>query len=70
MKPAPVGKALTYAEKYFLLKTFNIATNGGSDPDSFQEKSDPKTNGAKVELINAEQAEVLRKLMPTPTGMR
>lgn len=63
-----VGKALTYAEKYFLLKTFNIATDK-DDPDSFQEKSDPKTNGAKVELINAEQAEVLRKLMPTPTGI-
>lgn len=32
-----VGKALTYAEKYFLLKTFNIATDN-DDPDSFQEK--------------------------------
>ena len=32
-----VGKALTYAEKYFLLKFFNIATDK-DDPDSFQEK--------------------------------
>ena len=32
-----VGKALTYAEKYFLLKQFNIATDQ-DDPDSFQRK--------------------------------
>jgi hypothetical protein len=32
-----VGKALTYAEKYFILKWFNIATDK-DDPDSFQEK--------------------------------
>lgn len=36
-----VGKALTYAEKYFLLKFFNIATDQ-DDPDSFQQKSDSK----------------------------
>jgi hypothetical protein len=30
-----VGKALTYAEKYFLLKTFHIATDK-DDPDRFQ----------------------------------
>lgn len=34
-----VGKALTYAEKYFLLKFFNIATDL-DDPDSFQKKVD------------------------------
>lgn len=34
-----VGKALTYAEKYFLLKQFNIATDK-DDPDAFQEKSE------------------------------
>lgn len=33
-----VGKALTYGEKYFMLKTFNIATDK-DDPDAFQEKS-------------------------------
>lgn len=32
-----VGKALTYAEKYLLLKTFNIATDK-DDPDAFQER--------------------------------
>jgi hypothetical protein len=34
-----VGKALTYAEKYFMLKFFNIPTDK-DDPDSFQEKMD------------------------------
>lgn len=34
-----VGKALTYAEKYFLLKQFNIATDK-DDPDSFQQKAE------------------------------
>jgi hypothetical protein len=32
-----VGKAMTYAEKYFLLKSFNIATDK-DDPDAFQGK--------------------------------
>jgi len=32
-----VGKAMTYAEKYFMLKFFNIATDK-DDPDSFQKK--------------------------------
>ena len=34
-----VGKAATYAEKYFLLKFFNIATDK-DDPDSFPKKDD------------------------------
>lgn len=33
-----VGKALTYAEKYFLLKFFNIPTDK-DDPDAFQKKN-------------------------------
>ena len=37
-----VGKALTYAEKYFMLKFFNIPTDK-DDPDSFQDKIDNKT---------------------------
>ena len=36
-----VGKALTYAEKYFMLKFFNIATDK-DDPDAFQAKHEPK----------------------------
>lgn len=34
-----VGKALTYGEKYFMLKFFNIPTDK-DDPDSFQRKID------------------------------
>lgn len=36
-----VGKAMTYAEKYFMLKFFNIPTDK-DDPDSFQAKHDDK----------------------------
>lgn len=53
-----VGKALTYAEKYFLLKQFNIPTDN-SDPDAFQQKveeSKPPTP------ITPEQLEELEKL--------
>jgi hypothetical protein len=46
-----VGKALTYAEKYFMLKFFNIPIDK-DDPDSFQQKFEdkeekPKENGKK-----------------------
>lgn len=41
-----VGKALTYAEKYFMLKFFNIATDK-DDPDSFQNKIDGKEDKDK-----------------------
>ncbi len=34
-----VGKALTYAEKYFMLKFFNIPTDK-DDPDAFQKRMD------------------------------
>ena len=36
-----VGKALTYAEKYFILKSFNIPTDK-DDPDAFQDQLDGK----------------------------
>jgi len=35
-----IGKALTYAEKYLFLKTFNIPTDK-DDPDKYQEKHAP-----------------------------
>ena len=41
-----VGKALTYAEKYFLLKFFNIATDK-DDPDEHQEKVDSEKSSTK-----------------------
>lgn len=36
-----VGKALTYGEKYFMLKFFNIPTDK-DDPDAFQAKHEPE----------------------------
>ena len=42
-----VGKALTYAEKYGLLKFFHIATGKHDDPDSYQDDpyQDDHSNG-------------------------
>ena len=51
-----VGKALTYAEKYFLLKQFNIATDK-DDPDSFQQKAETYR---KPDPITSEQIGILR----------
>lgn len=51
-----VGKALTYGEKYFLLKTFNIATDK-DDPDSFQEKAE---NYRKPDPITAKEVGELK----------
>lgn len=53
-----VGKALTYGEKYFLLKFFNVATDD-LDPDAFQENA--KAQKAP-ELINDEQKKTLKEL--------
>lgn len=52
-----VGKALTYGEKYFMLKYFNIATDE-SDPDAFQEKVEATKPPKK---ISSEQVEEARK---------
>jgi len=49
-----VGKALTYAEKYYLLKFFNIPTDK-DDPDIFQEKIE---NNSKQEVKNSSKKEV------------
>ena len=49
-----LGKALTYAEKYFLLKFFNIATDK-DDPDTFQNKHEDKAD--KEERLKAEKLE-------------
>ncbi|MHC5566084.1 ERF family protein [Pediococcus acidilactici] len=62
-----VGKALTYGEKYFLLKFFNIATDD-MDPDSFQKNVESKK---QPDPISNEQNETLTKLfkaMATATG--
>lgn len=50
-----VGKALTYAEKYFFLKQFNIATDK-DDPDAFQQKHE------QIEYITATQVGQIKLL--------
>lgn len=49
-----VGKALTYAEKYFLLKFFNIPTDK-DDPDSFQKRNAPTKQQQKPQQKKPEQ---------------
>jgi hypothetical protein len=51
-----VGKALTYGEKYFMLKTFNIATDK-DDPDAFQDKAQAYT---KPDPISSEEVGTLK----------
>lgn len=48
-----VGKALTYGEKYFLLKQFNISTDK-DDPDAFQEKQEQSKPKPKPEMPSTE----------------
>lgn len=69
-----VGKALTYGEKYFILKTFNIPTDK-DDPDAFEQKHDKngksktttkkQTNTEPKKQTNAEFAETLDKPIKT-----
>ena len=56
-----VGKALTYGEKYFLLKFFNIATDE-ADPDAFQQKADSLQPAKK---ISQAQVNTLNKIIKT-----
>lgn len=56
-----VGKALTYAEKYFLLKQFNIATDK-DDPDAFQAKMEEQARPpVPVKLIGEIKTEWMKK---------
>jgi hypothetical protein len=61
-----VGKGLTYAEKYFILKTFNIPTDK-DDPDSFQEKSETYR---KPEPINSQEVGTLKTKALEFAGLR
>jgi hypothetical protein len=45
-----VGSAMTYAERYFLLKTFNIPTDS-DDPDSFVSRHESEEDKAKREAV-------------------
>lgn len=66
-----VGKALTYAEKYLLLKFFNIATDK-DDPDAFQDKQDDKAAGTtkqsppKASAPKAETKPPAPPILPPP----
>jgi hypothetical protein len=55
-----VGKALTYAEKYFILKQFNIATDK-DDPDAFVERYSQTPD----EPISVDQATEICDLLRT-----
>ncbi|WP_068505897.1 ERF family protein [Paenibacillus kribbensis] len=52
-----VGKALTYAEKYFILKFFNIPTDK-DDPDAFQSKHGQKASKETLAKIKAAWAKL------------
>ncbi|MCK5605413.1 ERF family protein [Candidatus Pacearchaeota archaeon] len=49
------GKALTYNERYYLMKTFMIATDS-DDPDKFKEKNKPK-----VKIATKKQLKTLKE---------
>jgi len=58
-----VGKALTYAEKYFLLKFFNIATDK-DDPDRFQQKTATGNGSSESEEPPEKETKPKGKLKP------
>ena len=45
-----VGKALTYAEKYFILKFFQVPTDK-DDPDAFEEKNAPPKPSSGIKWV-------------------
>jgi len=60
-----VGKALTYAEKYFLLKFFHIPTDE-DDPDAFQADGEKPTDEGKPSSLLNRQPQNLRNQMVPP----
>lgn len=66
-----VGKALTYAEKYFMLKFFNIPTDK-DDPDAFQKKNgddkQQQETNKKIVFINNEQLGAMRDIINSAPG--
>ena len=56
-----LGSALTYAERYFILKQFNIPTDD-DDPDSFQDKFLTAAEKKAHEKERAEQEQKERKM--------
>jgi hypothetical protein len=60
-----VGKALTYGEKYFLLKFFNIATDK-DDPDSFQRENSGLRESAATSTKGAHKPAAESRDTPPP----
>lgn len=54
------GSALTYAERYFILKQFNIPTDS-DDPDSFQTKN--MTEDEKAKWNDRKNVEAIKKMI-------
>lgn len=61
-----VGKALTYGEKYFLLKYFNIATDK-DDPDNFQDKVN-KNNASNEPVKNTDEGQLEEPVKPVSSA--
>lgn len=64
-----VGKALTYGEKYFILKQFNISTDK-DDADSFQERIDQSKPKPKQKLATTQQKENIKETINSLAEMR
>lgn len=69
-----VGKALTYAEKYFMMRQFNIPSDK-DDPDAFQQRNDQRQElGDKKRLLKLtaeiKTAWVIKGLKPAALNMQ
>lgn len=65
-----IGKAATYAEKYFILKTFNIPTDK-DDPDAFQakveeSKPEPKATSEQIAVLKGVADAIANKVGKDP----
>lgn len=66
-----IGKAATYAEKYFILKTFNIPTDK-DDPDAYQakveeSKPEPKATQTQIDVLKGIAGAIAEKVGKDPS---
>jgi len=66
-----IGKAATYAEKYFILKTFNIPTDK-DDPDAYQakveeSKPEPKATQTQIDVLKGIAGAIAEKVGKEPS---
>ena len=66
-----IGKAATYAEKYFILKTFNIPTDK-DDPDAYQakveeSKPEPKATQTQIDVLKGIAEAIAEKVGKDPS---